>query len=257
MDYYFIFLRKILDSILFGAICHYSITFIKGEDASDISDYILIAALALAILFSIIHAVRIAIPANRNIAFRVYNIEPDAINVKRTVKSDINVKVDRWVKRIVKNALIIIIGSAVFGISLSASGYDLERQKGSWIPAVVLVVECVSYNFYVCSAFKGCRCPICKRHKAIKLVSKKLLEKKIGNWTEKYEGMSFEERPVIRVKFDNNGLESRYEDIAATPVIRTQIREYHNVRLGRHSKLDVCRFCGQRFVYDDEEFERI
>lgn len=252
------FLRKLLDAILFGAICHYSITFIKGEEAFDISGYILLGGLALGFLISIIRIVMVARPINKNKEPVVLNRRPDAVNVKITKRSDVNVKVHRGFWWCVKNMLIIIIGVVLFSISLSSSSYDLEKHKGSWLPAVVLVAECVFYNFYVSRPFKKCKCRKCQCGKAIKLVSKELLEEKIGNWVEEHETMELEDVPVTRVKYNSLGLESyRYDDTETKSVIRTHQTVSHNIPLGRYLKQYICRFCGQPFVYEDEEFEPI
>lgn len=250
------FWRKILDAVLFGSVCHYAIIYFTGKETFDISGIIFFAALGLAFLSSIIHTVRIAIPTNKNKEIRVYNIEPDAVNVKNRMKSDVNVKADRGFKRVVKIMICIIVGTIILMIAKSKSGFDLKNHQGSWVPAAVLVVECVICNIYVCRPFRRCKCPICKRGKAIKFISKDLLESKNGNWTEQYEAMDFdsETRALYRVGTFGGKHYAGTEEVV-TPVIRTKSTEYSNVNLGRYSKNYICRYCGQRFVYEDKDFE--
>ncbi len=251
------FWRKFLDALFLGTICHYSVKCFTGRDVYEISGVVLLAALVAGFVISIVHAVRIAKPANKDKELLSLDRQPDAINVKRTRRADTNVKTHRGVWRVVRHALVIILSAAAFSISFSLSGCDFEEQQGSWIPAVVLVAVCVFYNLFVCRGSRRCKCPLCKRRKAIKLISMELLETTIGDWTEYVDQMDFDKTIYDTYRVGLFGKDYIGQEEEITPVIRTYGIDYHDIELGRYLKQYVCRYCGQRFLYEAKNFEPV
>lgn len=252
------FWRKMLDALLLGTICHYAVRCFTGKEIYELSGVVLLAAMAAGFVLSIVRAVRIARPANKDKDLLVFNKQPEAINVRRSRRSSIDVKTHRGAKMVVKHALIVILGSAAYSVSLAVTGCDFEKEKGSWIPGVVLVGVCVYYNVFVCKSFKHSKCPLCKRRKAIKLSSKELLEKTIGDWTENVDVMDFYTdiyNEYLVGPFGRKEYIGQKE--VTTPRIRTHGKVYHNIELGRFLKHYVCRYCGQQFQYEAKDFEPI
>lgn len=246
---------KLLDALLFSCVCHYTIVFATGkEDVFDISAPIFGVAFGLAFVFSIIHTVRIIIAENKNKEPRILNREPDAINVKNKRDSDINVKAHRVGMWFVRNGLLIIGGAAALLIAQQVGGYNAENERGSWLPAVVLAAECIFFNFYVCRKRSRCKCPKCWRWRAITLDHRDVLEKTRGDWTELSDRMDFDEVQVDMYREGIFGDQYIGSEMRKQPVIRTHSTEHHNVKLGKYRKHYLCRYCGQRFIYEDTEF---
>lgn len=244
-----VFLRRIFDAALFSVIFCLVGMFPAPNMKWDNELFFGVFAMAslLALLLTIIRAIKTAKPKNESNEIQVCDKRPDAINVKIITTTDINVKIDRGAKRVFKHIFFILMcGSAVAGGLLSA------------IPAMaslILLILAVLYNKFICKSLKRCKCPMCKQWKAIKFVSKELLEEKIKDWTESTEKMDtiINHYRVYRIGlFKDTYL--RNEDVK-THKIRTHTTKYLNAKLGRFSKQYICRFCGQRFVYEDTAFE--